>query len=191
MRPLLVLSLALLASVISACQTSRAPSEEQLARYRKVAAEYDTFGAQAAQSVAYLGEPLKGLNQQQQASVAALLILVRVAAETSALGRGSEPQPIDRIWSALPDVCPPIRNASFSRGGCLDADLAYASAQASCLKKGRTEADCDRESAPLGAVAVQCHMKELQERIRTIRGLPGRRWPPGPFPWPTTVADSL
>lgn len=184
MRYVLALSALALSGALAGCKRDRAPAPEAVAAYEGALAQYDTLAGQLAQSVAYLGQPLQSLNEQQQASVAALLILTRVTAQAQALRPARATGPLEAVWNRLPDVCPPVRTASFSRGGCLDASIAYASAMASCLKDGKPESECERVAAPEGAAEIACMMRQLEGLRGLIGGLPGRRWPPGPFPWP-------
>jgi hypothetical protein len=186
MRSLPILSASLLMFLLAACQTDRRrhPSEEAIAQYRQIATEYDTLAGRLAQSVPYLGAPLKTLNKQQQASVAALLILVRTAAEEQTLRPSSSRGPLATIWAELPEICPPLRSASFSRGDCFDAELAYASAMASCQREGKSDDECELLASPEAAAALSCKMKTLEKLAGIIGALPGRVWPPRPFPWP-------
>jgi hypothetical protein len=89
----------------------------------------------------------------------------------------------------LQDICPPLRSVSFARGGCLDAEIAYASAMARCNADGKSAAECDRETAPELAAAVACQLEAVQQLPRVIGRIPGRTWPPRPFPWPVESAS--
>jgi hypothetical protein len=143
---------------------------------------YDTAAARLKQSLAYIAAPLARLTPEQKASVAALLIATRVTTEDQLLhpkGGGA----LQAIWPDLQDICPPLKSVSFSRGGCLDAEIAYASAMAKCEKDGKRPDQCEIEAAPEAAAAMDCQLKAFQALPGIIHGLPGRAWPPRPFPW--------
>lgn len=151
----------------------------------KALAQYDGAGLKMAQSVRAVALPLEGLSREQQAAVAALVVMSRVVGQhesarslaASSFGR--------RLWSEVSTICPAPARIQFPRGGCLDAEIAYATAMARCLaEEGKTESDCDRQAGPEGAAAVMCHMREIEDLAGIIRTIPGGRWGLGPFPWP-------
>jgi hypothetical protein len=177
-------ALVLSGAALSSCSRNREPPAEAVAAYQKALSHYDTLADQLAQSVAYLGQPLQSLSEQQQASIAALLILTRVTAQAEAVRPADAKGALEAVWGRMADVCPPVRSVSFSRGGCLDQSIAYAGAMARCLKEGKSESECEKLSAPEGAAEIACVMRQLEGLQGVIGGLPGRRWPPAPFPWP-------
>lgn len=177
------LLIAIVAACLSAtCRGAQRPaaSAEQLAALRQSRTQYDSLEGQFRQALKSVGEPLKRLSPEQQASVAALVLMTRVATEQ----QFARSKLLQGLWTDVPDFCPALRSVSFSRGGCLDAEIAYASAMAKCEADGKSEDECDRQTAPELAATVSCQMRELQALAGIIHGIPGRAWPPGPFPWP-------
>jgi hypothetical protein len=152
--------------------------------YRKAKAEYDGLANRVVQSVATVGGPLKDLTDEQMASVAALLVMTRVAARSEGIiSRVSTS--LDGFWVELPEICPPMpKPIEFKLGGCLDEEIAYATAMAKCKDEGKSDDECDKETAAEATAAVLCHMRQLEELGGIIGRIPGRQWPPDPFPWP-------
>ncbi len=191
MRPILRWSPLVALALLAACQSTKPPqqpTEQERAALRTANAGYDTLRTKLAQSVAYLGAPLRTLNPAQQASLAALLVLTRATAQAELLQAQPGGHALDAIWNELPAICPPIRTATFSRGGCLDESTAYASSMASCLKDGKkTEAQCEALASPELAAVVLCEMWALEALQGLIGRIPGRTWPTGPFPWEAPV----
>lgn len=179
-RPALATTLAVALSV--GCRGAERPpaSPEQLAALRQAQARYDSLAVQFRQTLRFVGEPLKGLTEEQQASVAALVLMTRVATEQQLVGGTL----LEGFWTDVPEFCPPLRSVTFSRGGCLDAEIAYASSMPRCLDEGRSEAQCEREAAGDLGAAVSCKMREIEALAGVIGRIPGRQWPPRPFPWP-------
>jgi hypothetical protein len=176
-----------LVAIVAACLSTTcrgaerpAATAEQLAALRQSRTQYDSLGGQFRQALKSVGEPLKRLTPEQQASVAALVLMTRVATEQQ-FARGKL---LQGLWTDIPEFCPPLRSVSFSRGGCLDAEIAYASAMAKCEADGKSEDACEQQAAPEAAAAVSCWMREIQALAGIIHQIPGRAWPPGPFPWP-------
>lgn len=165
-----------------ACTAEQRPDVlEQAAQARE---QYDSFAKQMVHSVQYIGGPLKDLNEEQMASLGALLMITRVVAQSEAFGLLTEPT-VGEFWTEVDGICPPMPQApEFRYGNCLDEGIAYASAMQRCLDEGKAEAECERLAAPQLAAAVVCEMRKLEEMRGVIGGIPGRRWPPGPFPWP-------
>ena len=151
----------------------------------KAHARYDLAKRQMTKSVASIGAPLKKLPREQMASLAAILVITRVVAQSdmSKITAGSE-----AFWRELDELCPPLPNApEFKYGDCLDETIAYATAMQQCINKGKAEEQCDREEAGSGSAVVMCRMKQLEDMRGAINRIPGRDWPPGPFPWPVSL----
>ncbi len=159
-------------------------SPEAMADFRRAAGQYDSVGGQFLQSLRLIGKPLKGLTEEQHASVAALLLVTRVVTEQQLTQQLAGGTLLESFWTDLPEVCPPLRSITLTRGGCLDEDIAYVSALARCHDEGKSEDECEREAAPEAAAAVTCHMRQIEALAGIIRNIQGKRWPPGPFPWP-------
>lgn len=153
--------------------------------YAQAKAQYDTLAKQMVQSLAYIGEPLKDLTDEQMASVAALLAMTRVAAQSEGLEAVASASLSEGFWVELPEICPPMPEViQLKLGGCLGEELAYATAMARCEDEGKSEDECEREAAPELSAAVMCRMRQIEEMRGIIGRIPGRRWPPDPFPWP-------
>jgi len=153
------------------------------AAYTKAKAEYDALAKGMVQSVAYIGEPLKGLTDEQQASVAALLVMTRMATRTE--GISATATPLEGFWVEVPGICPPMPGGlDKTFGDCFDQEIAYAQSMARCLDEGKSEAECERESAGDLSAAVICQMGQIEKMKGIIERIQGRKWPPGPFPWP-------
>lgn len=147
--------------------------------------KYDSLTTNLAKSIAFIGKPLKNLNEEQAASLAALLVVTRQAA----LMEGYPTKTTDKFsglfWTEIQNICPPLKKFEIDRGGCIDEHIAYASAMASCLaEEGKTEEDCERENWPEGAAVTDCIMHEMEKMKGLIGKIGGRVWPPKPFPWP-------
>lgn len=89
------------AFLLTAPQASRPKSSDPAPAARDVA-RYRALGHDTARSVAAIGAPLKTLTEEQMASVAALLVLTRVAAEGH-LARSPEAVVLDEVWKELRD----------------------------------------------------------------------------------------
>jgi len=151
----------------------------------KALAQYDGAGLKMAQSVRAVASSLKGLSREQQAAVAALVVMSRVVGQHES-ARSLAASSFGRtFWSEVSGICPAPTQVQFSRGGCVDAEIAYATSMAKCLaEKGKTDSDCERQAAPEGAAAVTCYMRQIEDLAGIIRTIPGGGWGPGPFPWP-------
>lgn len=148
--------------------------------------EYETAVRQMVQSVAYIGEPLKGLSEEQMASLGGLLALTRVVARAEALGVATDAA-LEAFWTEVDGICPPMpQPPEFRYGNCLDEEIAYVAALARCRDEGKSEEECEREAGGELGAAVMCRMGQLEALRGVIGRIPGRRWPPGPFPWPVT-----
>ena len=151
----------------------------------KQKAEYDALAQQMVQSVAYIGEPLKDLNDEQLAAVAALVVMTRVVAQSEGAEAISSSSLVEGFWAEIVEICPPMpKRIQRELGGCFDEELAYAQSMSRCLDEGKTEEECEREAAGELSAAVMCRMEQIEELKGFIWRIPGRRWPPGPFPWP-------
>jgi cell division protein ZapA (FtsZ GTPase activity inhibitor) len=172
---------AVLVSLLS-CNGQETPS------FTKAKAEYDALAKQMVQSVAYMGEPLKSLNDEQLAAVAALLVMTRLAAQSEGIEALASADLSEGFWVEVPEICPPMPSAIQRKlGGCLDEELAYAMSMAGCLADGKSEDECERDAAGEAAAAAMCRMRQVEEMRRIIGRIPGRQWPPGPFPWPVAA----
>lgn len=179
---LAVLTLASLATPALA----EGPTPKVAATASSSEAKYLAAGRDLARSIATIARPLKSLTKEQRASVAALLVITRVVSGSPSAKGSAQAAVLEAVWDETQDVCPPIKSAPFSRGGCLDANVAYATSMAKCLADKKSEATCEKLASPELSVAVACEMKRLGELPGVIGLLPGRDWPPGPFPWPET-----
>lgn len=160
------------------------PSEAEVIKAR---AAYDEMSTNMVESLEYLKQPLSTLNSEQRASVAALLLMTRVAAQQQAPGEIGTAF-IDQMWTEIPDYCPPLPENTLSRfGDCRDQELAYGTSMARCLEEDKTEAECEKESSGDLAAAVMCRMQEIDELSGIIGEIPGRDWPPSPIPWPVRI----
>jgi hypothetical protein len=155
--------------------------EETVEAAQTAQAEFDALAKQVAQSVAAVGQPLRTLNEDQMASVAALLVMTRAVAQSEQLGSSVLGE---AVWGGLTGICPPLPEGDLRLGSCMDEHIAYASAMARCEEDGKTEQECDRETAGEMQATVMCEMGRIEELRQAIGRIPGRRWPPGPFPWP-------
>lgn len=153
--------------------------------YAKTRAAYDTATRRVTRSLAYVAAPLKSLTEEQKASLAALLTITRVVAQTEVSGLGT-PEVTAQLWSEVERFCPVPKAVDFKYSNCLDEQIAYASAMKKCEDEGKSEDECEREAAGEAAAAIACEMRKLEEMRGAIQGIPGRRWPPRPFPWPIT-----
>lgn len=183
----------LLALVVAACQNGAGEAggeatDADRAEYERSVAAVDSTAEAAIASVGHIAGPLRTLNPEQQASLAALLAVTREVAQASVvLGERG-----DRLTTALraelQDICPPMRQMPPS-AGCLDADVAYMSALAECDRDGRDESECPA-AWEAGAASFECHLRAFETLVAAIRVLPGRRWPPQPFPWMPSLPGS-
>lgn len=150
----------------------------------KQKAEYDVLAKQMVQSVAYIGEPLKDMTDEQMASVAALLVMTRTVTQAEGIETIAGSGIAEAFWTEVSKIYPPgkgpkPRTCNLAGGGCFDADIAYLSCLVSRVDK-TTEKECWPESAAANA----CHMKQFEELRECIkRDIPGRQWPDQPFPW--------
>ncbi len=130
-----------------------------------------------------VGEGLNGLTDEQMASVAALVAMTRVATQME--GPGMLEGVMEGFWTELPELCPPLTADTMKRfGDCRDHDTDYAVAMATCLDKGKSESECEKESYGSLERAARCRMKELEALNDLIDLIPGRDWPSPPIPWP-------
>ncbi len=180
MKRLTVLTCCASSLLLLSCGEQRVPAET-LEAAQTARLQYDSLAQQVARSLAFVGQPLRDLNDEQMASVAALLVMTRVAAQTERLAGGAL---AESFWAEVPEICPPLPQVDLQLGDCLDAHIAYASAMARCLDEGKTEDQCDRETAGEMSATVICEMRKIEEMKEIIGRIPGRDWPPGPFPWP-------
>lgn len=170
--------------VFSCCSENQSskPIESDVARMR---ADYDSLATKMIESLAYIKEPLSKLTDEQKASVAALLLITRVAAQQQAVAGITKTDLLSEMWVEIPDLCPPLPEDTLKRfGDCRDHELAYGIAMARCLEEGKSEAECEKESYGDLAAAVMCRMKEIEDLPGIIGLIPGRDWPPIPIPWP-------
>ncbi len=150
----------------------------------KAKAEYEALAKRTAQSVAYIGEPLKNLTDEQLASVAALLVMARVAAQSEGIDAKVGASFSKGFWVEVPEFCPPMpKGIERQLKGCGAKELAYAVAMSKCLEE-KDESWCERENAGKLSAAVMCTMEQIEKMKGIIQAIGGRRWPPGPFPWP-------
>lgn len=158
------------------------PTESEVA---KVRAAYDNLSTKMIKSLAYIQEPLSKLTDEQKASVAALLLITRIAAQQQVVAGITKTELLSKMWEEMPDLCPPLPENTLKRfGDCRDHELAYGVAMARCLDEGKSEAECEKESYGDLTAAVMCRMKEIEELPGIIGLIPGRDWPPHPIPWP-------
>jgi len=188
-KELKLLLLLCLGVFLLSCSTNKSP--EVPANLVQIQEEYQSLAKNMNASVAYIAEPLKGLTAEQKGSVAALIVMSRLAAQCEATPGKANLGLSEEFWFEVLKYCPIPKKFDFSRGGCLDADLAYASGMARCLKEGKTEDQCELENSVESAAAVLCHMKEIEQLRNTLLQIPGRQLPPRPFPWPIGALDSI
>jgi hypothetical protein len=148
--------------------------------YERVLGRYEAAVEDLEQSIPVIAGPLRGLTEEQQASLAAVLIATRTLARAEVLSDSGRLAISDDYWAELQAICPPLRSFSFSRGGCWAAEVAYASAAASC--ESGDDADCV-ETWEAAAALAECQLQQLDNLASAIRAVPGRPWPPQPFPW--------
>lgn len=169
--------------VVFGCSENQSskPTESDVARVRE---SYDSLATKMIKSLAYIKEPLSKLTDEQKASVAALLLITRVAAQQQVVAGITTTDLLSEMWEEMPDICPPLPENTLKRfGDCRDYELAYGVAMARCLEEGKSEAECEKESYGDLTAAVMCRMKEMEELPRIIDRIPGRGWPTHPFPW--------
>ncbi len=143
--------------------------------------EYDERAKQMVRSMAYVGEPLNELTDDEMEAVAALLVMTRLASQSE----DASPSLSGGFWVELQKICPPIPRAiQHKLGGCLDESIAYATSMARCLDEGKSEGECERESGGELSAHAYCQLRQLEEMEGIIRNIGERKWPPGPFPWP-------
>ncbi len=147
----------------------------------KQKAEYDALAKQMVQSVAYIGEPLKDLTDEQLASVTALLVMTRVAAQSEGIEAIASTSIAETFWTEVSKIYPPMPKVHSLLIGCLEEQIAYAA----CRAKGGTEEEC----GPEAAAEITCLMKQFEELKGFIWRIPGRQWPPRPFPWPVATGS--
>lgn len=134
---------------------------------------------------------LKGLSGEEKSAVVALMAISRASAAYESRFLKKDDAALRALYRDLGQFSPAYRapgNFLLSlRTACFDQSLACASAQASCRKGGKTDAECERSFSVIEACAneMACVTKELQQLHKgfpTILG--GRPWPPGPQPFP-------
>ncbi len=173
------------ASILFLFSCTEQEGRERPASLEKVKAQYDSLAKRMVQSMAYVGEPLKDLTDEQLAAVAALIVMTRVASLNEGIEAIKSTSLSEGFWVELPEICPPMpESIQLELGGCLDEELAYAEAMSKCRDEGKSEEECDRETAGELSAAVMCRMRQIEEMKRIIEHIPGRWWPPSPFPWP-------
>lgn len=187
----------LFAIVVSSCATQK----ELPKSVEKSKARYDLLSKNMTKSVAHIGKPLKTLNKQQQAAVAMLLVMTRVATQNEGIKAINNKAFTEGFWVELPEVCPPLPQDLGSKlPGCFAVESAYAESMASCMNskcqkyepdpdkcdqiKDKYESMCEKEHAGKLSAAVQCRMEEIENMRGVLERIPGHRLPPGPFPWP-------
>lgn len=146
---------------------------------------YDSLATQMINSLAYIQKPLNDLNKEQKASVAALLIITRIATQQQFFGEITKTDLISKVWEQMPDLCPEKPEVILNRfGDYRDQLMAYGVAMAKCLEdESKSESDCEKECWVEASECVEASMKELEELPGIIDIIPGRDWPPEPFPW--------
>jgi len=152
----------------------------------KAKTDYELAAKRMAQSVKYVGQPLRSLTKEQKASVATLLVMSRIVGQNEVARSTSGLSLSDSFWTEVSGICPAPNRFSFTRGGCMDEEIAYAEAMAKCTDSKKTESQCDKETSGEMTAAVNCKMKQLEDLPGIIGGIPGRQWPSTPFPWPET-----
>jgi hypothetical protein len=186
--PLVLASLALVA-----CDETKPTREMAIAGARRAKAEYEKLAGSVVASLPVVAAPLEGLNEEQMASVAGLLVMTRVAARNEGVGSLHSAPLTNGYWAEIADLCPPLPNDLDSKlPGCLGPEVEYASSMAECLKERcpedepGCEALCERVHAGKLSAAVACRMEEIDAMRGVIQKITGRPWPPGTFPWPGT-----
>ncbi len=151
----------------------------------KVRTDYDKLSTKMINSLAYIQKPLRKLTDEQKASVAALLLITRVATQQQVVAGITKMELLNEMWEELPELCPPLPENTMKRfGDCRDHELDYGIAMSRCLEEGKSDAECKKESYGDLTAAVMCRMKEIEELPGIIGSIPGRGWPPDPIPWP-------
>ena len=164
-----------------------APDRAAVDRARGIGEQYDSLATAMIQSVQYVGHPLRSLTEEQQASVAALLVMTNAIARSGRfLGdRGNDLT--GGFWTEVGGICPPMpERPEFSRGECWAEEVAWALAMASCKDEDdeAAAAECRDMAADEEAAVIMCHFRQLQDLEGVIGRIPGGTWPPGPWPWP-------
>ncbi len=185
---------ALIFSLIISCsreekyqQTDTKLSETQI--------KYNNLSNDLIKSIAYIKEPLKNLTDDQRAAVSALLVITRVASQQEYSLGSKTKSLLDGIWVDIPELCPPLPESTLKRfGDCRDQEMDYGVSWSKCRDEEKSEEECDEENAGELSAAVMCRMKEIEELANLIKVIPGRKWPPQPFPWPINeimVSDTI
>lgn len=140
---------------------------------------------QLAKASGELLEPLKKLDDSQIASLAAFGQILNVLGTSRQHGLGLDKASLKSLTQSLIEICPPMQEFELSRGGCLDAEIAYVSALSRCRDEDppKTEEECP-EAWGYGGQAAMCHLDQLIEMKRNLGELWNRQKPPRPFPWP-------
>jgi hypothetical protein len=174
----------------------------------KVKAEYDSLAKKMVESVTYIGEPLKGLNEEQLASVAALLVMTRVATQNEGIKAITSTTLSERFWVEVLEICPPTpKDIGSKLPGCLGLELESSESMATCMNskcreyesepekcdelKWKYERICEKENAGKLTEAVQCRMEEIEKMRGILQRISGRKLPPGPFPWPELEGGAI
>jgi len=149
---------------------------------KPVQTKIDKTDQAMVKGVRMVGKNLEGLSKEQMASVAALITMTRAATLMEGeerFGRG-----LTRFWVEMQAICPPLPEDTMRRfGDCRDHELDYGKSMAKCLKKGKSEMECEKENYGSLKMAVQCRMEELEKLNGVILEIPGIDWPDPPIPW--------
>jgi hypothetical protein len=134
---------------------------------------------------------LKGLSGEQKNAVVALMAISRASAAYESRFLKKDDASLRALYRDLGQFSPAYQapgNFIVSlRAACFDQTVACVSAQASCRKEGKSDAECDRSFGVIEACAneMACVTKEL---LQLHKGFPtilgGCPWPPGPQPFP-------
>ena len=177
MRFLICIVLAFLTLSLTSCGG-------ELRQPRNHRADFKHADQAMVKGVRMIGEGLDGLTDKQMASVAALVVMTRVA--TLMEGPEKIGSAMNGFWTELPEICPPLPEDTMKRfGDCLDFDADYVAAMAECEKdEKKSEEECEKDNYGSLGKAVRCRMKQIEALKDVIRIIPGRKWPDPPFPWP-------
>jgi hypothetical protein len=175
----------LIAAVLSvSCKRESQKKVDNTSLLKESESSYNATHLKLIESIKFIAEPLQELNDEQMASVAALLHITRVIAHdeyTQNKSRGIT----DQYWQEIRKVCSPLPILDLSKGGCLDVNIGYAVSMARCLEDGtKNIEECERESSGDLATVINCHMTQIEELPQIIRKIEGRDWQGHPFPWP-------
>ncbi|MCZ6690898.1 MAG: hypothetical protein O7H41_15000 [Planctomycetota bacterium] len=143
----------------------------------------------AALSVATksIANSLKGLEEEELAAVAALVLVSERVGALQATRMGRELEIPGRFTAELQAVSPILGRASNSFVSallaCADEMIAYGVAMSACLEEHEDETECP-DVWVADANLMDCQMDQLMKTRVFVVDLFQKLEPPKPFPWP-------